>query len=336
MEYAETGSAPHQAIRPEACHFSSPAYSPHPLTSSNFFTITANMSRNRIAFVDGGEACLISSPDCSKHMIRACGIVMQKKATVQTLKDECRIEIKAQGSESGVTYVSRPLTDGCPIPVLSVDSFDERLRDGTDRAAIHRLSSLARRIAELKIAERLISSLEPGDILVLDGTMETRFTEEREALEELFAAAEQKEVLVSALAKSCTWLTSSGRSMLSELARLAPAGAWYYFPVVDISSSMHKAAVYFTKLHPRSSFIFRFEHYSGQKRIVDRERLFSFLASVSNDLTVPGYPYGLIKADRLARVSERERHYLTAKLMASLAPEQQSGRSLHEILDSIS
>ena len=78
------------------------------------------------------------------------------------------------------------------------------------------------------------------------------------------------------------------------------------------------------------------EIFKGQD-LVHPFKVFGFLAVQSKDLVLPGYPYGLIKADRLARVSESEKAYHRTRFLSRLPKEitEEMTDDVHEILDNV-
>ncbi|MBT3409003.1 hypothetical protein HN415_10105, partial [Candidatus Woesearchaeota archaeon] len=71
---------------------------------------------------------------------------------------------------------------------------------------------------------------------------------------------------------------------------------------------------------------------------VDPSKVLGFLAMNSRDLILPGYPYGLIKADKFARVSVNETQILKTRFNTKLKKEVRESLNLnnvHEVLDSI-
>jgi hypothetical protein len=64
------------------------------------------------------------------------------------------------------------------------------------------------------------------------------------------------------------------------------------------------------KLHKQSEYVFRFEVLKDQvnkNNFGEVELIISALAENSKDVCFPGYPYGLIDADKFARVSMTEK-----------------------------
>lgn len=87
-----------------------------------------------------------------------------------------------------------------------------------------------------------------------------------------------------------------------------PEQAWYYHPIYQITRADNLADVYIVKLHKHARSPFRFDIYLEKSKNLtqqERESIISSIASNSNDLSFPGYPYGLIKVDQSSRVAAR-------------------------------
>ena len=177
-------------------------------------------------------------------------------------------------------------------------------------------------------------------ILVLDGSLQSSITNEGKYLDSLFKKGLERNVLITALSKSCNLMTDKGNSLVVVLEMINPENKWYYYPVVEINSLEHQAEMFFVKFHEKARHIFRFEVCKQQK--FDIDKILSLIAANSNDPIFLGYPYGLIEADRFARVSNRELDYfktmLTLKLgkIAGKLDEHLSRGNAHDILDKIS
>jgi hypothetical protein len=195
---------------------------------------------------------------------------------------------------------------------LSFNSYDRTVTTGTMRADISRVGSIARRFAEWVYACHVVKNiLGKGDILVLDGSLQTAFTNESKYSYELYKEAQSRGVLVAGLSKTSGLFTSTGLSLLGAVHRLADEtsyGSWFY-PVAQAASSDHNAFIFVTKLHPKAERVFRFEIYGPQFAKMsenDVNEAFSQLASNAQDISFPGYPYGLIDADQFARIRDEE------------------------------
>jgi len=174
------------------------------------------------------------------------------------------------------------------------------------------LASLARRLAEIRLATRIASDeLGPGDILVLDGSLQTSLDVERQYACRLYDTAARRGVIVCGLAKTARLLTESGEPLLaraSEIAAKAGHDRWYV-PVAEGMFGDGLTSMLAAKLHPRSRFVFRVDMLCKQFRDMDdaqRNAVFWSLAANSGDAAALGYPYGLIDADKHAQVRRKE------------------------------
>jgi hypothetical protein len=147
----------------------------------------------------------------------------------------------------------------------------------------------------------------------------------------------KKNAVVCSVAKASSLLTRSGRSLVNALKKLSNLDEWYYYPIVKIEDSEHKAEMFFTKLNAKAEHIFRFEVFKDSEYDVDE--LLSLLRDNSKDPVFLGYPYGLIEADKFARVSNDEKGYYQMMIRSFLGNELDESESIlnsHDILDSIS
>jgi hypothetical protein len=163
---------------------------------------------------------------------------------------------------------------------------------------------------------------------VRDGSLQSGYTGENEIAEKLYRTAINRGVTVTGLSKTCRLITQTGNSLNSLVHYLGnkkfPEKAWYYHPVYRITKAQEKADLYFVKLHKNSYYSFRFDILLDQAKKmsdVQREIIISNIANNSNDLSYPGYPYGLIKADQLAAVSLKELEPQKIQLIAEFNQE---------------
>jgi hypothetical protein len=198
---------------------------------------------------------------------------------------------------------------------LHIDSFDKTLRVGMSRVPIGNVAGASRLFAEWKYAGVIIEEeLGSEDLLIRDGSLQTSVTNERKYYNEIIEKALQRNVKLIGLSKTSTLFTSTGYSLIAAISELSEASAyanssWFYYPIVDINQPDHKAEMYAVKLHPNSEYVFRLELLKPQAKkmnLDDKKVLFNMLATNSSDATFPGYPYGLLDADKLARVDFNE------------------------------
>lgn len=210
---------------------------------------------------------------------------------------------------------------------LVFDSFDRTLMEGRRRASLTRVATAARVFAEWKLSSILSERiLDSGDILVRDGSLQTQITGESEYANRAYEAALEQNVIFTGLAKTSTLFTDSGMPLFAAIAILANRNelgdrSWIYHPIVEINAPDHRAEMYGVKLHPRSRHVFRFEILKDQAEMLEEGSMsvIGALAANASDLAFPGYPYGLIEADRISRVREEEIEPLEMQLLSSLS-----------------
>ncbi|MEM7819629.1 MAG: hypothetical protein QXD48_02260 [Candidatus Aenigmatarchaeota archaeon] len=325
-------------------------YKPIPLDNKNFHEILESKKNRKIAFVDGGNAEILSAPNFSINFIRIYFNVFDgvKKIKPQM---QSRIEfyaiVKLVGNNE-LIYKTEifPLGDYSEFlpeeKYLSFSLLDQTLREGIFIVDISKISNVIRRFAEWKIAKYVIKNeLDCDDIIVKDGSLQTGVTNEHIFSEDVYDAAIRKNVIFSGLAKTSTLFTTTGNSLLAVLKKRGNAimsnKKWYYYPIVDIEQPDHKAEIIVTKLHPNSNHVFRYEILKEQFKKIDVNDVIATLAENSCDFRFPGYPFGLIDADSLARVTENEKLYHRALLLSETKKQEDfiSASDAHEILNKI-
>lgn len=260
-----------------------------------------------IAFIDGGQAEIISTGNFCLSFIRVAAVFFQNNKKINQIKKEFYLFTKAKYFDNDLYYESKIFGDKLiDENDLLISSNDSTIKTGSERAPISKITNMARRFAELSLANYLQS-----DYIVLDGTLEPTFKNEEKYLSEK----------LSALAKSSSLFTTSGNSPVILLNKIGLDGCWSYFV---------ENKTYFVKLNEKAKHVFRFE---GNKEVLH------YLIDNSNDALFLGYPYGLIFVDKIARVSNSEKNSL--KMNFLLRKDNQeiveylSTSNAHEILDSL-
>ena len=279
------------------------------LNPDNFNSLNPTSNSKTIAFIDGGEAQILSAGNFCLSLIRVAAIIFQNNKKINAEQYEFYLLTTAVPKNDEIYYESKIFSEKPLIDEndLFISSTDETIRSGLERASLTKISNMARRFAELTLASKITS-----DYILLDGTLQPTFNNEEKYLYKIKNKA-------SALAKTNTLFTQSGNNPVILLSKSSPSGCWSY---------LAEEQTYFVKLHEKSNYIFRFE---GNPEIMP------LLLANSNDALFLGYPYGLILADKLARVSNQEKSNLAANFL--LRAENREIRdylysgNTHEILD---
>ncbi len=319
--------------------FSGQGYRAHKIEAKNFHEIKIPDSNKRIAFIDGGNAEIIGSANFSLSLIRVCYVIYENKKKISSKKFEMFAFVRAVNENNEITYKTEffNINNSLKLEEISFSSFDPTLMLGMNRADISSIANAIRRFAELKIAKS-VNDEQIADITVLDGNLQSTLTNENKYLNELYESCETNNVVLTALSKTNSIFTENGNLLGAVLSGISPVSSWSYHPIVDIDSHNHKAEMLFVKLHDKSKHIFRFEIFNIQK--IKAEETINDLAGNCVDPVFIGYPYGLVEADRMARVSNQEKEMMKTMLMVKIKDKNieryLSANNAHEILDRVS
>ena len=277
------------------------------INKENFQEITANENKT-IAFIDGGQAEIISTGNFCLSFIRIAAVFFNNNKKINQIKKEFYLFTKAKYLNNDLYYESKIFGDkSINEEDLLISSNDSSIKTGSERAPISKITNMARRFAELSLAKEI-----QADHIILDGTLEPTFKNEEKYIPDN----------VSALAKSSSLFTTSGNSPVILLNKIGLSNCWSYFL---------ENKTYFVKLNSKAKHVLRFE---GNKEVLPH------LIHNSNDALFLGYPYGLIFVDQIARISNSEKNslkmnFLLRKDNQEIA-EYLSTSNAHEILDNIS
>lgn len=265
-----------------------------------------------LAFVDGGQAEILNAGNVSLSFIRVAAVVFSGTKKERAVLRESYVFTKGVFHGDEIAYESAIFPLGEPLldeKQLQVSSRDPLLATGHERAAISSVANMARRFSELALARELAA-----DSVLLDGTLDATYPGEAALLQQLGTS-------VCALAKTSMLWTKNGQNPVVLLSRMGPPGCWQY--AVDERR-------FFVKLHEKAKHVFSFQ---GAP-----EHLPSLLQQ-ARDAVFLGYPYGLILADKFARVSNQERQMLRTQILLrkenKAFVEALQATNAHEILDSL-
>ncbi len=283
------------------------------ISKNNFQPILPLTEHKTIAFIDGGQAEILSAGNFCLSFIRIFAQTFKDNKKTNSYKNEFYLFTRAKEIEGKLFYLSKlfPLGDKLiQEDDLLIDSNDPTIRAGIERAPISRVTNIARRFAELSLATQV-----KADFVILDGTLEPTFKNEEKYLTKLPEN-------ICSLAKTSSLFTTSGNSPIILLNKISLQDCWSYFL---------ENKTYFVKLHQKAKHVFRFE---GNPEALPH------LIKNSQDPLFLGYPYGLIFADKLARISNTERNSLKTKFLLKKENREilnyLNTTNAHDILDTIS
>jgi len=272
------------------------------LDKKGFYGISDKPAESKIAFIDGGNADLMDAANFSLQLVRVYYTIYQNNKRIKSQKQEFYVLVAAKSKDGKIVYKIETFNTTMKLE-HEFDSLDNTLIDGGHRAEPSKIAEAIRKFAELKIAAGVIDELGEGDILVRDGDLDCCITHEKEYLDALKEKADKKGVMVCGMSKTTRIITDTGSSVIAALNALAPEGEWVYPALPNIS---------FAKLHKNASHIFRLDVFDYKHL----EKILPLLKANSIDPCFLGYPYGMIEADRFARITHKEREQLRLVFMS--------------------
>jgi len=271
------------------------------LDKKSFYSIV-DKSVNKVAFVDGGNAEIIGGGNFSLQLLRIYYAVFENNKRIKQNKTEFYLLVTAKNKNGRIFYDTEAFNTHLRID-KEFNAFGEGISEQGHKAEPNKIAESARKIAELKIAAELVSELDSGDMIIRDGDLLEGTEQEKRQIENLKEKSGEKQVVVAGLSKTTSLLTDSGNSVSAVLNKIGPACAWYYPATNNVG---------FVKLNKNANYVFRLDFFVPDK-LAD---VLGALKANSRDACFIGYPYGLIDADRFARVSTKEKEKLKLMLMS--------------------
>ncbi len=327
------------------------------ITESSFSQLVTIATEFPVIYVDGGNNTLIDSPNMHVSALKVAVVTQTNELrkpprfSVETVDASVIITLeKIDGKKRYVidlksTATNNAISDNATadysLPTFSPIELDDPILANTDENRVMvSLCGHVRQMLEWHFAKQHVQSVAGPTLLVLDGSFSPKNSTQTDTLTDLLDSAAKKEVLAVAVSKSTSLTTTGGYAIGPFLMSHAPfTSMWSTSPLAE--SLTLPVTMHFAKLASRAEHVVRIDiskHNGG----IDVNRAIGVLAWLSQDASFPGYPYGLIKADDLARVSQEERDYQATRLMMSLDPLTQkqirmlsASSNAHSVLDSL-
>lgn len=295
------------------------------VAEERIFKIENNNDIRNLGFIDGGTSSIIRGGDFSINLNRVAGVLFKNNQLTNLIKTPEIIEFFS-------ATILKPLTDGtmayytCLFPresehqkflpddiIIPMNEIRE-IMGFKYMPSVESVAGVAMRFAEWSYAKHFVQNeLNKGDIFIRDGSLQTGYNGEIILARDLYLEAKDKSVYITGLSKSCRLITKNGGSLISLIDFIAsnkyPNQKWYYHPIYKITKADNLADVFFVKLHEHAYSPFRFDIFIEQSQVIDiqeKNTIISNIAFNADDLSFPGYPYGLIKADQRSCISMKE------------------------------
>ncbi len=198
---------------------------------------------------------------------------------------------------------------------------------GLDNADPERASAVLRDTLEYWVALKTAATLPAGSLLLLDGALRVSSQNHEPVLAEIVKTAQEREVLLAAVAKRTRATWGGGHPLLPALAGLVAEfgirGPWWIridphlLDHTEYRQGRH-GDIYVASLHPRVARPLKMELPKGTDGITASATM-QALAACAGDGRIPGYPYPLLDAHRAVVIDEALTGQIQQDIRAGLA-----------------
>ncbi|MGM5481014.1 MAG: DNA double-strand break repair nuclease NurA [Nanobdellota archaeon] len=321
-EIAEQSSA--QAT---CCHFTSKSYTP--ILFNKLCFLTPNQTSSKITtYIDGGQQVIISSSSFLLGVIRVAASSWKGTQRAGVSRDEFLILIRPQENQYEMTFYTPEGESTIPYDNFF---FNGEISIPVTAYDIEEAFAMARRNSELSLAVKQSTT---SDVICLDGSLRTFDKNELQLIKELQKICKQNNTLLSGLQKTTSLMTDSGASLVT-LTKNSPQAPWITSKLCENDNKYHLASIHAIRLHTKGRHVFVIDMMKDE----DSQQVINELSANSIDPVFLGYPYGLVDADKLARLenSQREHYRLQVRKIAGkhndILTRESSSKDAHEILD---
>ncbi len=289
-----------------------------------------------IIAIDGSSKPIISTPNLSIHLIRIHSSIYSQNKRINTPIEPIEYYL--------ITYTditkSKKLFYKTKIHSLNqttelffknqhdleIDAFDKTLNN-IFKNKIDIVSDISRRLNEwryIKFISQNLTLRHKNIIILLDGSLQETYPYEHETAQKIYKYIDDSNkklrINLLSLIKYSSITTTSGLNATTYLyLKFNKHNKSYplYYPDWIISNNPHhNARIFFAKLHKKAERVFRIDYYKNNTD--DPETLLAQLSENSNDLSLLGYPYALLEADRFVKITEKEITHHRNKLIINM------------------
>lgn len=256
-----------------------------------FFKITPSNENSRVFAVDGGSSILIDGGTWLISKLRVGKVGYSPKKILEEKKDFYSAVINVRDN-----YFLKIFPD-VEIPKFNLTNY---IREITE------IPSIMMKFLELYEIKNLVSNLNENEIVLADSLLTSEIPEQNQILNEIIEISLKRNVILVGISKTSR-INSNGRNLIGYFNKIAPKSEGYFKIMSD-----KKISNFVVKFHKASKYCFRLQIPSPLSSKINE--IISKLCIYSSDLELLGYPYPLLKADKIARISEYEKRQESGKL----------------------
>lgn len=259
-----------------------------------------DISNKYVAFVDGGNATIILSNNFLMQSVKLAVPIYSNNSKVKTIRKEFFLGIIMKQDELNiVTDPEQDFVDSLNIDKKTANKYlKEKDLEG--------FANLIRRLFELNFALELLQNNEIS-ILVIDGSLKSKELIENKIIDKIYSQAKLTNSVVIGLSKTSSFTLKNGKQLAlvaEEIAENKLIPTPWLLKLGNIESGQGlQIKTGLIKLVEKAYIPLRIDYFEK-----DESRLGKIceLIGQSNDPIFRGYPYGLIEADKEARVTNED------------------------------
>jgi hypothetical protein len=238
-----------------------------------------------VAAIDGGSACLINGRSFWVVAYRAGTVWHRDRRTVREERDP--LILKALTQTDARAEYARGLAEAGAV----------RERELGELGGV---VDVLRELAEWRRVEQAVGEAEPGDVVLVDGSLHPGVFLPASRVEPIHRLALEHEVDLVGVTKSSKLRWGRYAPLVLRVRRRAEAevgpDARWYLQVTANGGEEQRSEVYVARLARRGAYAFRIDAVRGRR---SPDELFEVLAGLSDDPAFLGYPYPLARVHQV-------------------------------------
>jgi len=302
------------------------------------FALESGITREDIHTIPPGPSGMVSAIDGSNTMILEGGsISLAAIRAVQTTF------LNSERHNRSIT----PLTLVTIGPGHRNQDFDELYQDcygipphkGLDNADPERASAILRDTLEYWVALQTARTLPKGALLLLDGALRVSSQNHEPVLADIIATAQQRGILLAAVAKRTRVTWGGGHPLLPAIGGLSKhygvSGPWWakvdeHLPDHTEYRQGRHGELYIVSLHPHMARPMKVDLPKGTGEGAAAATM-QALAACADDGRIPGYPYPLLDAHRTCLIDEPLVTQIQQDIIAGLAKQGMQNKAFEDL-----
>ncbi len=314
-----------------------------------------------IIYVDGGNAEIASGDLWSLNQLRIAVVQFRSKKRISQTISEALVTIQVVDDKVKLSFIEG--NDDLLFNPMIIEKNDLLNEVAIDSDLKTVSVDAVRRLLELKAIRSFVENNNiKNSSLVIDGSLVPHNSLDVVEISNLAKLSNANNCFLSGISKSSQMQTNQFRNLNDTVNYNADKNRSFLFgPFSQYNDEFGtKINISIIKLHPKADYSFRFDYFSGyninQNNLnrMDSASLLEQLSlhlpqsiknkviellNVSREPSFLGYPYGLIFADRIARVSYEETNFIKTKFKSFLSKEERqlfTKQNAHSFLDNMS